>query len=162
MVHLKSFIPRVFFATCIAVQLAGCGAEGPAKNALKSTLNDPDSAKFSALSPGKSEGDVCGFFNAKNRMGGYVGDTPFFYEKSLDMATIVAVPEDRDFRNLWSDIRSNDFSESLSKIVSRCHNLQKWETVCSTPTPGSKHPMCEAVLGDGKTMYGKLKAEYDR
>ena len=95
-------------------------------------------------------------------MGGYVGSTPFMYEKSLDMATIVSVPEDRDFRFLWSDIRSSNFGESLTKLVSQCQNQQKWPEVCATSPPFSSHRMCEVLLGDPKQIFEKLKAEYDR
>jgi hypothetical protein len=44
------------------------------------TLKDPDSAKFDSLVPGRAPDGrvfVCGWVNAKNSFGGYVGRQPF-------------------------------------------------------------------------------------
>jgi hypothetical protein len=43
-----------------------------AEQAIRDTLLDPDSAQFKNLSL-RSNAEVCGEVNAKNRMGGYVG-----------------------------------------------------------------------------------------
>ena len=47
------------------------------ERAVKSQLNDPDSAKFSRFSFNRANGFGCGFVNSKNRIGGYVGDRAF-------------------------------------------------------------------------------------
>nr|WP_315467126.1 hypothetical protein [uncultured Undibacterium sp.] len=44
-----------------------------AKNAVREILNDPESARFEGLFSNRKTGAVCGYVNAKNRMGGYVG-----------------------------------------------------------------------------------------
>ncbi|KXJ63090.1 hypothetical protein AXY46_03485 [Achromobacter xylosoxidans] len=48
---------------------------------VKSSLKDPDSAKFygiyAAQKPGQPQASICGFVNAKNGYGGYVGKTMF-------------------------------------------------------------------------------------
>lgn len=51
-----------------------------AKEAVRSNLNDPDSAVFKDLRLTTYHGDryVCGEVNARNRMGGLVGFTRFF------------------------------------------------------------------------------------
>jgi hypothetical protein len=44
---------------------------------VKSRLNDPESARFSDVSFNRTKRTGCGFVNAKNRMGGYIGKTHF-------------------------------------------------------------------------------------
>lgn len=50
-----------------------------AKDAVKASLKDPDSAQFSSMTIFKNAGGitVCGLVNAKNGFGGYSGRTPF-------------------------------------------------------------------------------------
>ena len=60
-----------------ALMLAACGDESDAQKAVKSILKDPDSAKFgkTTLLKGADGKDyACVTVNAKNAMGGYVGD----------------------------------------------------------------------------------------
>lgn len=44
---------------------------------VKQALNDPDSAQFFDVEFFRKTGGACGFVNAKNKMGGYVGKTEF-------------------------------------------------------------------------------------
>lgn len=72
-----------------ALLLSGCdlnGSMGQAEDAVREKLADPDSAKFrdlrvvvSTTRKGSRLEAVCGDVNAKNRMGGYSGYTPFAY-----------------------------------------------------------------------------------
>lgn len=48
-----------------------------AKKAVNSALVDPESSKFRDVEYFKGTGATCGYVNAKNRMGGYVGFTIF-------------------------------------------------------------------------------------
>lgn len=50
--------------------------EHKAKQAVRERLKDPSSAVFERLEVHKA--GVCGFVNAKNEMGGYVGHKAFF------------------------------------------------------------------------------------
>ncbi|AVS67875.1 hypothetical protein C8245_21345 [Paracidovorax avenae] len=84
---------RILFAAAAVAVLASCGSHGEAKDAIRKLLNDPESAQFTDLKNGKNKGDVCGMVNAKNRMGGYVGATPFFYEKASETSAIVRAPK---------------------------------------------------------------------
>lgn len=63
-----------------------------AKNAVRGMLNDPESAQFEGLFSNRKTGSVCGYVNAKNRMGGYVGKQLFIVssngEVDFDTATI--------------------------------------------------------------------------
>lgn len=64
-------------ALLVACGLAACtmGMEADATEQLSTILVDPDSAELSYVS--RSGTSLCGFVNAKNRMGGYVGDQVF-------------------------------------------------------------------------------------
>lgn len=145
-----------------AVALAACGAHHDAKVAVKKLLNDPDSAKFSEMQDGKNPGDACGLVNAKNRMGGYVGSTPFFYQKSTDTVAIVKGPEDSDFRMLWLGIQAGNFSDDLDKVLAKCRVASQWDTVCTNPLPQPVHPYCSVVEGNASGIYGKLRDAYGR
>ncbi len=66
-----------------------------AENVVRSTLKDPDSAKFDHTAVGKKDGFryVCGNVNAKNSFGGYVGAAPFI---ATSKQVVVLVGEDSD------------------------------------------------------------------
>lgn len=152
----------VLFATLVVATLAGCGSHGEAKDAVKRLLNDPDSAQFSELKNGKNKGDVCGMVNAKNRMGGYVGATPFFYEKLTETSAIVKAPEDSDFRSLWLGIRAGNFEGDMRQLMTQCRVRAQWDAVCTTAHPEPVPDGCGILHGDPKSMYEKLKSAYDR
>jgi hypothetical protein len=144
------------FALCF---LAGC-SDGPAKDAVKTLLNDPESARFTYLKTGTAPGDTCGYVNAKNRMGGYVGDTPFFYEKSTSRAALVVPVTESDLRSLWLGIKTNNFSDDLVNLRGQCQRIDRWAPVCGNPYPHDRHPLCSDIQGDGSGLYEKLKARY--
>jgi len=59
--------------------LSGCGQEtSNAKRALERHLKDPDSVQYRDVQAFKG-GVVCGEYNAKNSLGGYVGYSRFIY-----------------------------------------------------------------------------------
>ncbi|MBO9717493.1 MAG: hypothetical protein J7507_11975 [Pseudoxanthomonas sp.] len=71
----------------MAIALGGCSQvelyqfESAAKDAVKQSLVDPDSAQFRDLRimrRSEHERILCGELNARNRMGGYTGFTPFY------------------------------------------------------------------------------------
>ncbi|QOL80441.1 hypothetical protein [Pseudooceanicola spongiae] len=50
------------------------------ESSVRSSLKDPESAKFSRITAIKGEAELitaCGQVNAKNSLGGYAGDMPF-------------------------------------------------------------------------------------
>lgn len=152
---------RFVFAALACAALAGCGPQGEAKNAVKKLLNDPDSAQFSELQAGQQPGDVCGLFNAKNRMGGYVGSTPFFYQKATQTVAIAKPPEDSDFRMLYLSIGRSSFADDYSKVVSQCRIMEQWTSVCKTPHPQQNHRLCPDVGAGGGVLYDKLRSMYE-
>lgn len=151
-----------FLATATAIMMSGCGGQGEAKDAVKKLLNDPDSAQFSELKNGKDKGDVCGMVNAKNRMGGYVGATPFFYQKLTESAAIVKAPEDSDFRSLWLGIQAGNFESEFHKLTMQCRLHAQWSEVCTTPHPEPKPSGCVILDKDPKSMYEDLGSAYGR
>ncbi len=50
------------------------------ESVVKDTLKDPDSAKFESFFRdfGDDTGYVCGYINAKNSYGGYIGKKPYY------------------------------------------------------------------------------------
>jgi hypothetical protein len=76
--------------TAACFVLAGAGASAwwyqrehapteAAKEAIRATLKDPDSALFREVRFYSFTGATCGQFNAKNSMGGYVGYRKFVF-----------------------------------------------------------------------------------
>lgn len=151
---------KALLAALACAALAGCGPQSEAKNALKKLLNDPDSAQFSELQAGQQAGDVCGLFNAKNRMGGYAGSTPFFYQKATKTVAIAKLPEDSDFRMLYLSIGSTSFSDDYSKVSMQCRIVEQWSAVCKTPHPQNSNPLCNDLAAGGVVLYEKLRAQY--
>lgn len=74
-------MPRLHRIMLTTLLLAGCtdGDISQARAAVKSNLNDADSAKFRNERVYRVNGGttVCGEVNAKNRMGGYAGFQQF-------------------------------------------------------------------------------------
>jgi hypothetical protein len=142
--------------------LVGCSPnERAAEDAVKQLLNDPDSAKFTKVVV-NPDGNVCGMVNAKNRMGGYVGETPFFYRAKVQLAAIVSPPEDSDFRSLWFAMKTrSDFKRAFSELWYKCSRASEWKEVCGTDYVPGVLPMCKDMLGGGKEFFGKMKAAYD-
>lgn len=147
-------------ALCVvAATLVGCGPQSRAKEAVRKGLIDPDSAKFSDLRDGKTKGDVCGFVNAKNRMGGFVGDTPFVYRGLTDRAVMVQPPDTNDFRMVWLGIQTNsDFMDRLAEVRTKCESADQWREYCG-PTV-TTHRLCSNISGNGKGVYDALKREF--
>lgn len=63
------------------------------ENRVKASLNDPDSAKFKGIEFSRETRTGCGFVNAKNKMGGYVGSTMFIAKED---GSILFAPPDED------------------------------------------------------------------
>lgn len=143
---------------CVAA-LAGCGPHSDAKEAVKKALVDPDSARFTGLQDGKREGDVCGFVNAKNRMGGFAGDSPFFYRATTREAILVRPPDTDDFRAVWLGIQArSDFMGQLSEVREKCQTVERWGEVCGQTM--TTHHMCGPLSGDASTIYKTLKSAF--
>lgn len=77
---MKNIEITAALACCLL--LVGCGgSEAEAKKAVLANLKDPDSAKFGKFTRVNEE-RACLTVNAKNSMGGYVGDQQAFLNKA--------------------------------------------------------------------------------
>ena len=68
-------------------QQRGGGAISEAQRVVRAALSDPGSAQFRNVRQ-MPNGAVCGQVNAKNRMGGFVGFSPFAVDRSLNVMHI--------------------------------------------------------------------------
>lgn len=141
--------------------LLGCGDQA-AKGAVRKLLHDPDSATFSGITAGKVSGDYCGFVNAKNRMGGYSGNTPFYYIDAVGLAGFAPAPEQSEFRSIWLSMKAGDaFEKPLKDLVYKCHSMKMWDQVCAIRHPEEMHRLCPVLLDKSSDVYAALKAEFD-
>lgn len=145
----------------IAILMTGCsgGIEGDAQKAVKSLLNDPDSAQFFDVQ--RNGENVCGLVNAKNRMGGYVGKTPFMYTGGN--AVIAQQVTESDLRSVWRSIKTDgELGDAVMEVVLKCRWAKLWQSACGYEyPPGYKADVCEVFLGAG-SIYQMLKERYDR
>lgn len=144
----------VAFAIVIST-LTGCDylptAENTAKKAVKDSLFDPDSAKFTDVFKGTGDNNYCGWVNAKNRFGAFVGSTPFFYEgmsSGIGFAHLVPEPlRDSDFKRLVEPgtFDKERFISQFGKIRDGCEAAANWERVCGVSSPRETHRLCEGI-----------------
>lgn len=126
----------VLAAAIAALSLAACTEESAkkvrAEDAVKAFLNDPGSATFENVQPGKTDRHICGTVNAKNRMGAYVGKTPFVYTEfspSNGFAVLMnGSPTDLDFKLLP---HHPDKHAQLDKLEAQCRAVEHWNNGCA-------------------------------
>lgn len=140
----------------VTVLLTGCDylptPENTAKKAVRTTLIDPDSAKFTSIYKGAIDGDYCGSVNAKNRLGAYAGSSLFIYEHGDFGGHVTLVPEplkERDFRELVApssgEFDGERFTEMYSKIKKGCSVGVEWERVCGSKPLQETPKLCEGI-----------------
>lgn len=100
--------------------LAACGNESAAKKVVLAELKDPDSAKFGDFS---KHGDVaCLTVNARNAMGGYVGNQEASLQKVdgvWQVLGIIEISHDSCVKNII------EAEERSKKSAEFCDNLKK-------------------------------------
>ena len=107
------------------------------QSVVKKPLLDPESAQFSDVKFYRSTGYGCGFVNARNKMGGYVGRKQFV--ASLDGQVVLSPTEDepeapRERRaqlptfstNLSMEGALADSSRELQESFDRLQETQRW------------------------------------
>ena len=80
--------PKLLIITASAILFTSCGVNSKAKKEVGNELRDSATAKWKDFTPyigkdGRKYG-VCGYLNAKNAFGAYIGWTPFIYSWSKD------------------------------------------------------------------------------
>jgi len=133
-------------------------SESKAKEAVGKLLNDPYSAQYTEIGKGASSDYVCGYVNAKNKMGAYTGRTPFYYSKAMNMAFIASSPSDAEFRQLWRDLKNKNSDDQYLPMGLRCHAAAEYSKVCNKPEVW-RHSMC-AKIEDGEALYLAMHAAY--
>ena len=158
----------IVIAACL---LAGCdyipSAENTAKKAVRESFYDPDSAKFTDIFKGTTDGSYCGSVNAKNRFGAYVGSALFMYESfgsGAGFASLVPEPlKDRDFKQLVAPGTFDEerFTEQYAKIRNGCQVATNWERVCGSKLPRETPKLCEGLDTQNYTrqLYTKFYSE---
>jgi hypothetical protein len=153
---------RTLLTTVALSSVLALGACSPQhEKAVKQLLNDPESARFSEVTQGVSAGDVCGYVNAKNKMGGYAGKTPFYYRVGGETAVMPPI-EDSDFRTFFWNMTSRDSEKRFTDLSQRCTAVRQWKGVCGFDHPGGVHRLCGTTLQKGNTssLYIILEKEF--
>lgn len=153
-------------AALIVLTLTSCeqlpGAVNDAKRNVREHLIDPDSAQFKSVRENPQTGAVCGFVNAKNRMGGYVGETPFVYEKASGATLVREPPTERDFERFFETIKyaePNDYTD----LANKCKAVAFWKDKCGYEIYPTTNKYCQLV-DEGKSemdVYEAAKPSLD-
>jgi hypothetical protein len=158
-----------YFTVAVAVvvlTLSSCeqlpGAVNDAKRNVREHLVDPSSAQFESVRENPKTGAVCGFVNAKNRMGGYVGATPFVYEASSGATLVREQPTERDFERFFETIKyagPNDYTD----LANRCKAVALWQDKCGSEIYPNTNKYCQ-LIDEGKSemdIYEAAKPNLD-
>jgi hypothetical protein len=98
----------------IAVIFVNYYPQYKAKNAVLSLLNDPESAQFEGIFINNKTGVVCGYVNAKNKMGGYAGRQLFIVSSSGAVDFDTSTTEEK--------LQRMDSNEKFSNpVLARCY-----------------------------------------
>ena len=127
----------------IAFVLGGCDTRTEdAKEAVRRQLIDPDSAKFQDVRVVETSGAVCGFVNAKNRVGGYDGMAPFFYQAGRGAVLVREVPTEDDFKLA---VGLPSVGERIANLMEACEAVSVWEEACSRKISVQSNKYCDLV-----------------
>lgn len=151
-------IQTAVFLSLSVVMVSGCepSLESEAKRAVRQGLIDPDSAKFESVFTNQKSGAVCGFVNAKNRMGGYVGASPFVYQRETGATLVREPPKERDFERYFDRIKYMEASDYM-ELEARCRGAVLWEEKCGSAVYVSSNKYCDLV-NQGKDMMELYEA----
>lgn len=98
---------RLAAALVLALSLAGCGEQGQAEELVRANLKDPESARFGEFYYSEAKGRACLEVNAKNSLGGYVGDRQAKLKHSAEGWEFVDFMDESssrsDCRDYWAD-----------------------------------------------------------
>lgn len=132
---MKNISLAILLATTV-VSVTGCDKFNfdiyKAKQEVTNNLIDPDSAKFASVYKNPSSGSVCGLVNAKNRMGGYVGNTPFVYNELEGVTMVKEPPTMDDFRRHFDNLEFSKVEDYI-EMEGQCKAIKVWESQCGTP-----------------------------
>lgn len=145
-------------ALCVAViLLAGCSERSKVEDSVRRTMVDPDAAQFRDVV--RCTGDTSvwrGEVNGKNRIGAFVGFTPFYYS-----GYHASFPEDYDFNDLmnrcFSDLRGAESETSAEPASSAVEAAKSPAPDLSVPAPKAKFtPAQDPDAGKSGSYHPKL------
>lgn len=112
---------------------------------LSGYLLDPGSAKITIL---KKEGNaICGVVNAKNRMGAYVGSTPFLIDGDYPSPVLWQEPTVSDYSTWSRDGSSSAGHEAYERLENGCAFKARWSKSCSAESAAAlvyNEDLCKA------------------
>ena len=74
---------------------------------------------------------VCGYVNAKNRMGGYVGRSPYLYDTTQGASALMQPPTTNDLELLKLSISDqSSWKEKWLAIQTSCDFIDRWQRTC--------------------------------
>jgi hypothetical protein len=119
-----------------------------AKRIIAERLIDPDSLQLrntrvvTATINGRSQTLICGEFNSKNRLGGYVGFKSFVYEPTALRGVLTL---ELDF---YSEDHSGDFDHdptaaiqagaNVDRLIAQSKTITNWRRITFLPAPTSR------------------------
>lgn len=163
MIYLKL---KNALAIVLAILLSSCeqlpGEINDAKREVRRNLIDPDSAKFESVDINEKTGAVCGFVNAKNRMGGYTGRNPFVYEKDSGVTLVQEPPTERDFERYFESLQYSEIKEYI-ELEEKCISVATWNKKCGTEIYPDNNKYCR-LINTGKSwddVYKAFKPQLD-
>lgn len=118
---------------CAAALTAACdrvpGTDAyRARTELSGYLIDPGSAKITVY---RGRGNaLCGFVNAKNRMGAYVGNTPFLIDEGYPSPALWQEPTTSDYSTWSNDGSSSAGHEAYERLETGCAFKARWVKSC--------------------------------
>lgn len=135
-------------------------AQNAARSALSQMMFDPGAAKIEFTT--ETDEAVCGTVNGKNRMGAYVGATPFYFRKVLKFAVIYGgEPTGNDVRMLsLMDASDPNWEETYRELAAKCQFPKEWATYCGTAPGPTSNDICKTF--DEPKGFTKLLGQYRR
>ena len=137
------------------------------KNAVRESLNDPDSAKFSKITFNSETGYGCGLVNARNKLGGYVGKKRFVV--SIDDGDVSFDPE-KEVPNAPAEQplsltmpstsiggMRNDVINSLNATLARGREINAW--VAASSSAHAENAAFQALV-DAKCLNSPREGVY--
>jgi len=150
----------ILIVALMVLTLTSCeqlpGAVNDAKREVRQHLVDPSSAQFESVHENPNTGAVCGLVNAKNRMGGYVGATPFVYEKPYGATLVQEEPTERDFERFFETIKYAEPGD-YTKLEDKCKSVALWQKKCGTGAYPSSNKYCR-LIDEGKSEMDVYEA----
>lgn len=152
-------------AVGLGLLLTGCdliGLKGEAHRAIRSASVDGPSVRFRSETVAAQGSAVCGFFNGKNRMGAYVGFTPYVYVSG----GFLKIPPNRRLGR--SDLRmllitpTGDLAweDGYREIDDACSFENSWKRYCGFDYPVTQEGLCPAFRKGASAWREYAPPEY--